>query len=143
MFTSVTVIAITYIKRLRTEHVPIQLKEGGYEVVMRDIRQALDANGLPVKETELPIFLKPPVLVMSLLAKSIVQGLTTPGAKMLRGENGLSIVVHPTDMIIAGPQTTAVQARAVITQRVPFTQAYLTWEEETQKFEDRNYGAVD
>jgi hypothetical protein len=137
MVTSVITIGITYLKRLKTEHVPITIKKGGYDIVMGDLRDALNKNGMPVREVELPIYLKPPVLVMTLLAKSIVQGLVTPGAKMLRGDNGLSIVVHPTDLVLAGPQTTALHARAIITQRVPFTEAYLTWEEAAQKFEDR------
>jgi hypothetical protein len=123
--------------RLKTEHVPIKLKENGYETVLHDLRDALNKNGVPVREQELPWYLKPPVMVMSLLAKSIVQGLVTPGAKMLRGDNGVSVVVHPTDLIITGPKTTAMHARAVITQRVPFTEAYLTWEEASQKIEDR------
>jgi hypothetical protein len=137
MVTSVVVIAITYLKRLKTEHVPIKLKENGYGAVMHDIRDALTQNELPVRETEMPWLLKPPVLVMGFLAKSLVEGLVTPEAKMLVGDNGLSIVVHPTDMIIAGPKSTAAEARAVITQRVPFTEAYLTWEEKSQQFEDR------
>lgn len=137
MVTSVVMIAVTYLKRLKTEHVPIKLKEGGYETVMHDIRDALTQNDLPVRETEMPWLLKPPVIVMGFLAKSLVEGLVTPEAKMLSGDNGLNIVVHPTDMIIAGPKSIAAQARAVITQRVPFTQAYLTWEEKSQQFEDR------
>jgi hypothetical protein len=137
MITSVITLSITYLKRLKTEHVPITIKKGGYKTVMSDLSQALNSNGVEVRETELPIYLKPPVMVMSLLAKSIVQGLVTPEAKMLRSDNGLSIVVHPTDMVLAGPKTTALNARAIITQRVPFTEAYLTWEEASQKFEDR------
>ncbi len=137
MLTSIVTIAITYVKRLQTQHVPIKLKDDGYEIVMRDLRDALTQNDLPVKEVEMPWYIKPPVLVMSLLAKAIVQGLVTPGAKMLAGDNGLNIIVHPTDMILTGKKPTASQARAIITQRVPFTEAYLTWEEKSQQFEDR------
>lgn len=137
MVTASITLAVTHLKRLKTEHVPIKLQEGGYEAVLRDLRDALNKNGVPVREQELPWYLKPPVLVMSLLAKSIVQGLVTPGARMLSGDNGVNVVLHPTDLIITGPKTTAMHARAVITQRVPFTQAYLTWEEAAQKFEDR------
>ena len=137
MITSVITIAVTYLKRIQTQHVPIQLQEGGYERVINDIKDALNKNNFPVRETELPIYLKPPVMVMGFLAKSIVQGLVTPGAKMLRNDSGLYVILHPTDMIVAGPKTTANQARAIITQRVPFTDAYLTWEPETQKFEDK------
>jgi hypothetical protein len=137
IFTTVITLGVTYLKRLKTEHVPITLKKNGYNNVVRDLREALNKNGVPVQEKELPWFLKPPVMVMSLLAKSIVQGLVTPGAKMLSGENGVNIVIHPTDMVITGPKNTAMEARAIITQRVPFTDAYLTWEEKTQQFEDR------
>jgi hypothetical protein len=137
MITSIITLAITYLKRLKTEHVPITIKKGGYDTVMHDIGGALNSNGVQVREQELPFYLKPPVMVMSLLAKSIVQGLVTPKAKMLRSNNGLSIIVHPTDMVLAGPAATALHARAIITQRVPFTEAYLTWEEDSQKFEDR------
>lgn len=137
MITSIITLSITYLKRLKTEHVPITIKKGGYRTVMDDISQALNSNGVRVQEKELPIYLKPPVMVMALLAKSIVQGLVTPEAKMLQGDNGLTIIVHPTDMVLAGPKSTALHARAIITQRVPFTEAYLTWEEDSQKFEDR------
>ena len=137
MLTSVVTIAVTYLKRLQAEHVPIKLKDDGYEIVMHDLRDALNQNGLPVQEVEMPWYIKPPVIVMGLLAKAIVQGLVTPGAKMLAGDNGLNIIVHPTDMILTGKKPTASQARAIITQRVPFTEAYLTWEEKSQQFEDR------
>lgn len=137
MITSVITIAVTYLKRIQTQHIPIQLQEGGYERVLDDVKDALNKNNFPVVESDLPWYLKPPVMVMGFLAKSIVQGLVTPGAKMLRNADGLYVIVHPTDMIVAGPKTMANQARAIITQRVPFTEAYLTWEPETQKFEDK------
>lgn len=137
MLTSVISIVSTYLLRLQTEHVPIKLKGDGYEIVLRDLRDALNKNGFPVRETEMSWYLKPPVLMMGFLAKSIVQGLVTPGARMLRGDDGLSIIVHPTDMVLTGPKRSATAARAVITQRVPFTEAYLTWEELSQKFEDK------
>lgn len=48
----------------------------------------------------------------------------------------LEILAHATNVAILGPKEEAYRVRAAMERELPFGDAYLTWNEEAQSFED-------
>jgi hypothetical protein len=49
----------------------------------------------------------------------------------------IEVLLHPSDLVISGRETLAARARAIVAERLAFTPAYLTWDKEPNKLEDR------
>ena len=54
----------------------------------------------------------------------------------LAGER-LEVLVHPSDLVISGRDTDAARARAVLSEQLTATRAYMTWDKEANEVEDR------
>jgi hypothetical protein len=105
---------------------------------MRDVQDALAADGFAPQIRPLPWYLKPPEWILAAFARTILPGVTPKDPRMIVGNRDrLAVVVQPADIVISAKKGTAMRARATLTTRMPFTEAYLTWEEASRKIEDR------
>lgn len=130
----------TMLKRWASEHVPVIAEEQDYLEIVQDIERALDQSGYEVEATQASFMLRWPLKVMMVLSGRSALNQVADNLKTLVSPK-LELILHPSDLVISGPQKDVARARAIITEQLAFSKAYLTWSKEANEMEDR-LGAV-
>lgn len=124
------------LRRWSSAHVPIAVKSGGYDRVVRDVAVSLRRAGLVVHPREAGwAFELPGKMLAALGGRRVRRLVPTRLLKLVRDD--LEVVVHPMDLSMRGKERTIFRARAAITRDLIFTEAYQTWANEAQVIEDR------
>jgi hypothetical protein len=122
-------------RRHETAHVPIAVKPGGYDVVVRDLMAALDRAGIRVREQQAPWPLAVPGRILALVGGAGVRALVPQQLVQLRSREFV-ITIHPMDLGLTGKAKALARARAALVRELSFTEAYQTWTKESQEIED-------
>jgi hypothetical protein len=122
-------------RRHDTAHVPIAIKPGGYETVVRDLTAALDRAGMRVRRQRAPWPLALPGRVLAFAGGAGVRALVPEHLVELRGRD-LVMTIHPMDLGLTGKARILARARAALVRELSFTEAYQTWTRESQEIED-------
>jgi hypothetical protein len=117
-------------------HVPIVVKPGGYDQVVRDLGDTLAIAGLPATAGDAPWVLTLPARLLTAVAGGNVRKLR-PDRLIELSAPTLRIGVYPSDIAISGPTRDRVRARAAILSRLATTAAHLTTSAEAQAVEDQ------
>jgi hypothetical protein len=123
-------------RRWQAVHVPIAVKPGAYDTVVRDLADALDRDGIKVVRRRAPWAYELPGKVLALLGGETVRALVPTKLVQLVGE-GFEMTLHPMDLSLLGRKKKVSHARAAIVRELTFTDAYQTWSKEAQAIEDR------
>lgn len=124
------------VKRWKDAHVPMVVREGGYDRMVQDLERAIDDAGLDVTPgTASPILVLPARLVAA-VAGSGVRSLVPDRLVELKSKD-LEIQLHPSDVALAGQETLVNRARAALASRLTSTAAFLTTSAEAQALEER------
>ena len=126
---------ITMVKRYESAHVPISVHEGGYDVVVDDLRGALERAGVQVRHTFAPWTLTVPGRILGLVGGAGVRALVPQRLSQLRGRD-LVMTIHPMDLAITGKARAVAAARGALVRELTFTRAYQTWSKEAHEIED-------
>jgi hypothetical protein len=122
-------------RRHETAHVPIAIKPGGYEVVLRDLIDALGRAGVRVRRARAPWPLALPGRILALVGGAGVRALVPERLVQLKGTD-LIITIHPMDLGLSGKPKALARARSALVRELAFTEAYQTWTKESQEIED-------
>jgi hypothetical protein len=122
-------------RRHETAHVPIAIKPGGYETVVRDLTAALGRADMRVRRERAPWPLALPGRILALVGGAGVRALVPEDLVQLRGR-GFVITLHPMDLGLTGKAKVISRARAALVRELSFTEAYQTWTKESQQIED-------
>ena len=125
----------TIVKRWSDAHVPIVVKPGSYEEVAAELEAALDGAGLDLHRRRAPRPLEVPSRLLSTVGGASVRRLV-PDRLLMLASGHLEVMLHPSDIAIAGTKDAVARARAAIADRLTETQAHLTTSEEAQEIED-------
>ncbi len=117
-------------------HIAIVVKPGGYDQMVSDLADALDAAGLPVQVSEAPRVLTLPAWILTRVAGDRVGKLRPDHLVELRGR-AFRVGLYPSDIAISAAQPTRTRARAALLGRLTTTEAHLTTSAEAQGMEDR------
>ncbi len=126
----------TMAKRWTTEHLPIVVEEQDYLSMVSEIEQALDRADQPVERTQSNILMRMPIKVLTLVAGKGSTNLVADQMTTLRSDK-LELILYPSDLAISGRKYDAAHARAIVSEQLSFSKAYLTWTKEANEFEDR------
>lgn len=124
------------IKRWKDAHVPIVVREGGYDRMVDDLEEALDDAGLAVTRGDAPRIMAMPARILGAVAGSGVRSLVPDRLVQLNGKD-LEIQLYPSDVALAGQETIVNRARAALASRLTATSAFLTTTAEAQGIEER------
>jgi hypothetical protein len=126
----------TMAKRWTTEHLPVVVEEQDYLEMVSEIERALDKADMPVTRTQANILLRLPILVLTKLAGKGESNLVADELTTLRSDK-LELILYPSDLAISGKRYHAAHARAIVSEQLSFSPAYLTWTKEGNDMEDR------
>jgi len=124
------------LRRWESAHVPIAVKPGGYDTVVRDLAGALDRAGIHVTRTRAHWAYELPGKILAVLGGEAVRALVPVELAELVGD-GFEMTLHPMDLSLLGRKKTLSHARGAIVRELTFTEAYQTWSKEAQAVEDR------
>jgi hypothetical protein len=128
--------ARSLVKRWSHAHVAIVVKPGGYEQMTADLERALDDAGLDVARQPAPAVLAMPGKLLAAVAGAGVRSMVPERLVQLNGP-GLEVILHPSDVSIAGQGVSVTRARAAIASRMLGAPAYLTTTAKAQEIESR------
>ena len=112
-----------------------------------ELESAVDAAGLNLEQARAPRVLEAPSRLLAVVGGESVRRLVPDRLVMLKAPS-LEVMIHPSDVAMAGDKQSVARARAAIADRLTKTEAYLTVAEEAQEIEDqlrrlRNVDATD
>ena len=123
------------LRRWESDHVAIAVQPGGYDTVVRDLRDALERATVRVSMRRAGWAYELPGRVLALLCGKRVAALV-PAKLVVLYNDGVEVVIHPMDLAIRGRKGPLSRARAAIARELTFTRAYQTWTKEAQDIED-------
>jgi len=122
-------------RRHESAHIPVAVKPGGYDVVVDDLRAALERAGLHVQHAFAPWPLTLPGRILALVGGAGVRALVPQHLSELRGAEFV-MTVHPMDLSLTGKKRALARAQAALVRELTFTEAYQTWSKESHEIED-------
>jgi hypothetical protein len=129
-------------RRYDAVHVPVAVKPGGYDLVVDDLRAALERAGIPVRHTFAPWYLTLPGRALALVGGAGVKALVPEHLSQLRGAD-VQMTIHPMDLALTGKARALTRARGALARELTFTNAYQTWTAEAHRIEDTIERAAD
>jgi len=124
------------LRRWTDRHIPVIVESKDYEHVAADVQAALQAGGIATERRPVSWMLRAPTTVLISFAKDQTQVLEPRRLVNLVSPN-LEVLLHPSDLVISGREDDVAHAQAVISEHLTFTDAYLTWQKESNEIEDR------
>jgi hypothetical protein len=122
------------LRRWTTTHVPVMVKPEDYPAVLHDLEIALAHEGWRTSRVPASWILRVPMHVFGILAGRsiplVAERLTTLQSSRLE------VTLHPSDLILAGPNRDVMKARARLAERLAFSKLYMTWTANGQRLED-------
>jgi hypothetical protein len=122
-------------KRWQDTHVPVVVKPGRYDEVLRQLSATLDDAGLENEWRDAGRLLSGPPKLLDLVAGRAL-GTLVPDRLMLLVGPDFEALVYPSDVAISGTTMRVARARAAITTQLTHAPAYMTTSAEAQHFED-------
>ncbi len=124
--------------------VPLVMKEGTDDddltEAVRSALRSIDIDDVSVTEASGPKAW--PMRTIGFPARHLL-GAVVRGEPMRLEAGGLEIYAYATNVAIMGPKQDAYRVRAALERQIAFSDAYLTWNEEAQAFEDELMQAHD
>ena len=117
-------------------HIPIVVRQGAYDRLVDDLREALAGADMPLAAKDAPWVLTLPARLLTSVAGENVRRLRTDHLTELTGDD-LRVGVYPSDIAISGTARDRARARAAIVSRLATSSAHLTTSAEAQEVEDR------
>lgn len=124
------------LRRWTDRHVPVIVESRDYDNVVKDVQAALKAGGISTIQARASWMLRVPTSVLTWFARDQTQALAPDRlTKLVPADMG--VLLHPADLVISGRERDIAHAQSVISEYLTFTDAYLTWQKESNEIEDR------
>lgn len=123
-------------QKRRLVQVPLVLREGTDDDLLDAVRGALTAIGIvDVSVAEVTGPRSWPLRTVGFASRHLL-GAVVRGEPMRLRADGIEILAYATNVSIQGPSEDAYRVRAAMERELAFRNTYLTWNEESQGFED-------
>jgi len=119
-----------------TTHIPVIVEPDDYKGVLDALRESLREKGIETRLEPVSWILRLPTRLLGLFAGRSIQGLVADDMKAMRAP-GLEMLLHPSDLVVSGLPDRTAEATAILLERLIYTRAHLTWDEESHRLEDR------
>ncbi len=123
-------------RRWTTTHTPVLIDPKEYFKVVDRVEKILKKDGLTTKRERAHWLLRLPTRIFSLLGGGTAATLLANELTVLRSPQ-FELLLHPSDLVLRGKEADIIPVRALLTEHLVFSQAYLTWTKEANALEDR------
>jgi hypothetical protein len=123
-------------RRWSSTHIAILVKSTDYAAVIADIRRVLREGGFDTVPVRAGWLIRWPTNVFVFFAGHTADQFVAQNLTVLQSRN-LEVLLHPSDLVMRGPEHDVVRAHALITEKLTFTRAYQTWSKEANQIEER------
>jgi hypothetical protein len=123
-----------FLKRWRAEHIPVLIEPEEYGDAVNDLETVLENAGYHVKRQRASWMLRFPTQVLSFFAARQVKDMVADQLTVLVGPK-FKVQLHPSDLIVSGKEKDCARVRAVVAERLLFSHALMTWNDEANKIE--------
>jgi hypothetical protein len=123
-----------FVKRWRAEHIPVLIDPEHYLDAVNDLETVLENAGYNVRRKPASWMLRFPTQVLSFFAAKQVKNMVADRLTVLEGPK-FKVQLHPSDLIVSGKENDSARVRAVIAERLLFSHALMTWNDEANKLE--------
>ena len=124
------------LRRWSVQHVPVIIKPEHYDRVVEDVRAALATGGIEAAPRLASWMLRAPTKLLAFFGRSSVAPMAAERLTVLVSP-AVEVLLHPSDLVISGRELDAARARAVLSEHLTYTPAYMTWTKEANDVEDR------
>lgn len=123
-------------RRWTAQHVPVIIKAEDYLEVLDDLQTALERGGLRTRRKRASWMLRVPTKILTVFSRCSFNDFIADRLTRLVNKK-IEVLMHPSDLVISGRETDAARARAILSEHLTVTKAYLTWDTEANDVEDR------
>lgn len=124
------------VKRWSTQHVPMVVEMEDYLSVVNDLQEALKQGGVHTRRERATWLLRAPTKLLTIFSGDEFEKLMADNLTVLVADT-CEVLLHPSDLVIRGRELDVARVHATLTERLTYTKAYLTWDKEANKLEDR------
>lgn len=126
------------LRRWTDRHVPVIVESGDYLEVVDAIHAALAAGGIDTRRVPASWLIRMPTSLLTAFARDETKSLVADRLTTLTAPD-IEVLLHPSDLVLSGQEREVAYAQAVISERLTYTKAHLTWDKEANDLEDRLY----
>jgi hypothetical protein len=126
----------TMFRRQTTQHIAVVVEAEDYLTMLEEVQRTLAANGWKTERRKPHWMLRLPTQVFTTLTGGVIENLVADNLTTLQGDE-IAVTLHPSDLVLRGQEEEVIRARAIITQQLAHTGAYMTWTKEANELEDR------
>jgi len=139
LFLMLLVTPVLQLRRARegraTQHLPLLVKEGRFDDLVRDIEPWLqELARTQVRREEYRGIASWPLRVLRFAAARLLRSVVADAPVRLRA-GATEVAIFATNLSITAPKTEVYRYRAALHKRLALTEAFLTWSEVPQHFE--------
>ncbi|CAN5537570.1 MAG: hypothetical protein H0V12_04050 [Chloroflexi bacterium] len=121
-------------RKVKAVHVPLVVPEDTLDPFIDELKKLMRDDGLQPRQEE---FRGPgawPLRILGYAAEHLL-GSVVRGEPCRLVDDGVNVVVQPTNVSVTGPADQAYRLRAAIQKRLSFCDPFLTWDDDAQAFE--------
>lgn len=129
-----------FLKRYKVENLKVMIHPGMYEEALGEIENILTKHEMRIKVREPRKFMKSLLKIMVWVLERMFNRYIAKNMKIIEGRNRrqpFQITVHATDISIAGNRDTESEVMAILSEELDESFMYFTWDDESQKIEDK------
>lgn len=127
---------VSFVKKTTIVLTPATIQNGKYETVLVKLQKALKQYNIDTKLNRLKIMYNIPMTLISFLSNSLFKDITVRN-KMYLYSKDIEIYIHYEDIMLVGKEEAVKKTQTVISEVLMFDTTYLTWDECTQKLENK------
>jgi hypothetical protein len=122
------------LRRWTAQHVPVIIEPEDYLEIVGDLEAALERGGITARRERAGWMLRVPTRILTTFSGR--SDLVAEHLTRLVNDR-VEVLVHPSDLVVSGREIDAAHARAILSEHLTMTKAYLTWDKEANEVEDR------
>jgi hypothetical protein len=123
-------------RRWESAHVPVVIEPRNYKRVVFELQETLIRTGHRADQHQATALLRWPTKMLTFFAGSSIGNFVADELTVLKAPT-FEVLIHPSDILISGVAKETSRVHAILTERLPFSSAHLTWDKEAIALEDR------
>ena len=123
------------LRRWNTQYVPMVVASKDYLTTVEEIQTALRENGWETRAVTPHWMMRVPTKLLARFTGGAIENMVADELTTREG-NDLEVILHPSSLVINGPERAVMRIRATVVKQLTFSNAYMTWTEKANELEE-------